>query len=384
MRGFSLIEALLALTILSLVVVSFLGFLTEMNDVVRIQGDLTEASEDVRDCVALIVRQIRMAGAGGLPLVAPRPEGGFRPLALDVVDGVSEGQTLESSAGGEPWAFEPGRTPVEGTDVLRIRGVMTTPTFGLTAADFVGRGRCAVQSVSPWTGLDQDLTTPGHTRGRPFLFALQAPYSISVGNGLSRDIGQWRVVEINDEAVIEDLGGVGRMSLSFDDGPSAAFVSLNAARAFTVRPAEVFSGGFLDDFVFLVSKNGYGGSSLYRLRVTSGDGGRVLAEEMVANVVDLQVALGCDLNADGRVADQEWFLGRTRTAGPTGEQMAALMQVRLSIATRTQQPDRRWSQKPTSHENGPCMTACGPGFRYRSLTVCVKPRKADTGQRRMK
>lgn len=384
MRGFSLVEALLALTILSLVVVSFLGFLTEMNDVVRVQGDVTEASEDLRNCVALVVRQIRMAGAGGLPLFAPRPEGGFRPLAVDVVDGFSEGQVMESSAGGEAWTFEPARYPIEGTDVLRIRGVMTTPIYGLAADDFDGRGRCSIQSISPWTGLDQDLTLSGSMCGRPFLFALQAPFTISVGNGQSRDIAQWRVVEISDEAVIENSGGAARMNLSFDDGPSAAFASLNAARAFTVKPAEVFSGGFLDDFVFLVSKNGFGGSSLYRLRVSSGGGARVLAEEMVANVVDLQVALGCDLDGDGQVSEEEWFLSRDRTGGPTGEQMAKLIVFRLSIAIRTQQPDRRWSQEPKSLENGPSMTADGSGYRYRSMTVCIKPRKADAGTRRMR
>lgn len=382
MRGFSLIEALLALTILSLVVVSFLGFLTEMNDVVRVQGDLSEALEDLRNCVALMVRQIRMAGAGGLPLAAPGPEGGFRPLAIDVVDGVSEGQAMESSAGGGPWAFDPGRTPVEGTDVLRVRGVMTTPTFGLAAADFLDRGRCAIQSVSPWTGLEQDLRMPGSTQGRPFLFALQVPFSIPVGQGLNRDIGQWRVVEIREEAVIEDVGGVDRMCVNFDDGPSAAYVSLNAGHALTVKPSEVYSGGFLDDYVFLVSKNGFGGRSLYRLRVTRGDGGRVVAEEMVANVVDLQIALGCDLDSDGRVAEEEWFLSRHRSAGPSGEQMAALIQVRLSVTTRTQQPDRRWSREPESLENGPRMEGCGPGYRYRSMTVGVMPRMAGAGERR--
>ncbi|RLE22519.1 MAG: hypothetical protein DRJ65_13695 [Acidobacteria bacterium] len=384
MRGFSLLEALLALMILSLVVVSSLGFLTEINDVVRVQGDVTEASEDLRNCVALVVRQIRMAGAGGLPLSAPRPEGGFRPLAVDVVDGFSEGQGMESSAGGEAWAFEPGRYPIEGTDVLRIRGVMTTPVFGLAANDFDGRGRCSVQSISPWTGHDQDLSISGSTCGRPFLFALQAPFTISVGNGQSRDIAQWRVVEISDEAVIENYGGASRLNLNFDDGPSAAFASLNAARAFTVKPAEVFAGGFLDDFVFLISKNGFGGSSLYRLRVTSGGGGRVLAEEMVANVVDLQVALGCDLDADGQVSEEEWFLSRGRTAGPTGDQMAELIQLRLSIAIRTQQPDRRWSEKPKSLENGPSYTAGGPGCRHRTMTVRIRPRKAAAGERRIR
>lgn len=382
MRGFSLIEALLALTLLSLVVVSFLGFLGEMNDVVRVQGDLSEASEDLRNGVALLVRQIRMAGAGGLPLVAPAPDGGFRPLAIDVVDGVFDGRPLASSAGGGPWSFEPGRIPIEGTDVLRIRGVMTTPTLGLDAADFVDRGRCAVRPRSPWTGRDQALKIPHSTQGRPFLFAMQAPFTIPVGDGLIRDIGQWRVVEIREEVVIEDSGGVGRMFVSFDDGPSAAYGSLNAAHAMAVRPAEVFSGGFLDDFVFLVSKNGYGGRSLYRLRVIRGDGGRVVAEEMAADVVDLQVALGCDLDSDGRVGEEEWFLSRHRSDGPSGAQMASLVQVRLSMTTRTREPDRRWSQGPESLENGPCVEDGGTGFRYRSMTACVMPRTVGAGERR--
>lgn len=378
-RGFSLFEALLSLMILSLVVVSFLGSLTEFHDMVRVQGDITEASEDLRHSIASIVRQIRMTGAGGLPLAAPQAGGGFRPLAVDVADNVPSVQELSSSAGGGAWGFQAGRSPVEGTDALRIRGVMTTPRYGLSAGDFEGRGRCAIPAVSPWTGLAQDLNLPGRTRGRPFLFALQAPQGISTGIGPSRDIGQWRVVEVTEEAVIEDSGGTRHMNLVFDDGSSNAFASLNAVREPRVRIREVFSGGFLDDFVFLVSKNGFGGTSLYRLRVTRGDGGRVVAEEMAPNVVDFQVALGCDLDCDGRVVDEEWFLSRRRAAGPSGDQMVALSQVRLSIVTRTQRPDRRWSKGPESHENGPRTSAGELGYRYRAMTVRVSPRIARTG-----
>lgn len=377
--GFSLIEALLALTILSLVVVSFLGFLTDINVIVKVQGDLTEASEDLRYSVSSIVKQIRMAGAGGLPLVSPRADGGFLPLAIDVVDGATQGEELVSSAGGGVWLFESSRPPKNGTDVLRIRGVMTSPTFGIAATDFEREGRCAVSSVSPWTGHGQALTFPGQSLGRPFIFALQAPLTIPSENGLHRDVAQWRVVEICDEAAVENAGGSARLHLKFDDSASNAYVGLNAARAFEVKPKEVFSGGFLDDFVFLVSNNGFGSDSLYRLRVTRGGGARIRAEEMVPNVVDFQVALGCDLDANGRVAGEEWFLSRDRNSGPTGRQMAQLNQIRLSIVTRTQQPDQRWSKLPDRQENGPQLTGGDQGYRYRSMTVRITPRIADVG-----
>ena len=379
MRGFSLLESLLALMILCLVLVSFLGSLTQFQDVVRVQGDVTEASEDLRYSVASVVRHIRMAGAGGLSMVAPHSSGGLWPLALDVVDNAPSVPDLRSSAGGGSWNFQAGRSPVEGTDVLRIRGVMTTPMYGISAGDFEGRGRCAIPPISPWTGVSQSLTLPGVTLGRPFLFALQTPISISTATGPSRDTGQWRVVELVEEAVIEDSGGVRHMKLVFDDGPGAAFAALNGVREPRVKERAVFSGGFLDDFVFLVSKNGFGSSSLYRLRPSRGGGGRVLAEEMVPNVVDFQLALGCDLDGDGQIVDEEWFLSRNHAVGPTGEQMAALSQVRLTIVTRTQRPDRRWSQGPESYEDGPPIAADREGYRYRAMTVRVSPRIANAG-----
>jgi hypothetical protein len=372
--GFSLLEALLSLGMLSLVMVSFLGSLGEFRDVVMVEGDVCEASEDLRFAVGNLVRQIRMAGAGGLPLVAPGADGALRPLAIDVSDNVSPDQFLESSAGGPRWSFEAGRLPIEGTDILRIRGVLATPRYGISKADFVGQGRCRIASVSPWTGLDQDLDHPRRGEGRPFLFALQAPLTFSLGNDCSREIEQWRVVEIVEEPVFEDCGGYRSLNLAFDDGSLNAFTALNFGNASRVKPGEVFSGGFLDDLVFLVSENTFGGTSLYRLRPFRGGGGRVLAEEMVPNVHDFQVALGCDLDDDGRVADDEWFLSRQRPDGPTGEQMAHLRHIRLSIVTRTLRPDRRWQGGLKRVENGSRSPSGSRGFRYQMMSIRVSPR----------
>jgi len=371
--GFSLLEALLSLGMLSLVMVSFLGSLGEFRNVVMVEGDLCEASEDLRYAVGTLVRQIRMVGAGGLPLVAPGVNGALRPLAIDVADNVSAGRFLKSSAGGDRWKFEAGRSPIEGTDVLRIRGVLATPRYGISKADFGGPGRCRIASVSPWTGLDQDFDCPGRAQGRPFLFALQAPLRFSVGHGCSREIGQWRVVEIVEEPVLEDCGGHRSLNLVFEDGFSNAFKDMNIGRTCRVNPGEVFSGGFLDDLVFLVSENQFGGTSLYRLRPSRG-GGRVLAEEMVPNVHDFQVALGCDLNDDGRLSDDEWFFSRQRRDGPSGEQMAHLRHIRLSIVTRTQRPDRRWQGGSKRAENGSRSPSGSRGFRYRMMSIRVSPR----------
>jgi len=373
-RGFSLLEALVALGILSLVIVSFLGFFGKFHDVVKVQGDVCEASEDLRYAVGSLVRQIRMVGAGGLPLVAPSDGGVLRPLAVDVADNVVPGGFLESSAGGGRWVFEAGRLPVEGTDVLRLRGILTTPKYGISKSDFVGPGRCHIPSVSPWNGLSQNLDPPGRAEGRAFLFALQGPLAVPLGDHCTREIGQWRVVEITEEPVLEDFGGRRSLNLVFDEGSSNAFAGLNYRHVDSIKPEDVFSGGFLDDLIFLVSENGFGGTSLYRLRPSRGGGGRVLAEEMVPNVHDFQVALGCDLDDDGLVADDEWFFSSRRGGGPTGEEMARLRQIRLSILTRTQRPDRKWPGGPGKMENGLRRTPDRQGFRYRLMTTRISPR----------
>ncbi len=369
-RGFSLAEALVGLGLLGLLTIGFLGSLGRLRDVVTTQGDVADASEDLRRVTENLVRRIRAAGAGGLPLIASDGRGGKVAPAIDLADNVLGNDDPVGVLGGGSWGFLGRRRPVEGTDMLRIRGIMTTPRYDISGTDFDRTGRCLIGSLSPWTGRAQSLVAPGSPEGRPFLFSLRSP---APGGG--RD---WRVVRVEEGAELSTIGGVRKLILPFDDGPASGFAELNGAGGTRVRSDDVVSGGFLDDFVYMVSENGFGGTSLYRLRILRGKTGRIVVEEIAPGIRDLQIAVGGDFDGDGRIDDAEWFLGRRHPEAPPEDLRGRISGIRLSVLARTSRPDRRHTERPSPMENGRRIGGQESRFRFRSLTVRVSPRSPGT------
>ena len=372
-RGFSLVEALVGLGLLGLLTIGFLGSLGRLRDVVATQGDVADASEDLRRVTERLVGRIRGAGAGGLPPFAADGRGGTVPLAIDVADNVSGNDDPVGSFDGHRWEFLRTRRPIEGTDMLRIRGIMTTPRFDISENDFDGFGRCRIGSVSPWTGRAQRLRAPGSPEDRGFLFSLRSP---APGGGHA-----WRVVRVEEGAGITTVGGVRNLILPFDDGASTGFADLNGGGETRVNPADVVSGGFLDDFVYMVSENGFGGTSLYRLRLSWGDAGRVVVEEIAPGIRDLQIAVGGDFDGDGRLEDDEWFFSSKHPGAPPEDIGRLICSIRLSILARTSRPDRQRIERREPIENGLQIPEGESRFRFRSLTVRVRPRsvRIETG-----
>ncbi|MCD4750339.1 MAG: PilW family protein [Thermoanaerobaculales bacterium] len=372
-HGFSLVEALVALLLLVGVLASFLVGLNRLQRTVTIQADLASAAEDLRHTAGSITRMLRMVGCGGLPLAVPDTVGNLRPLAVDVVDNVAAVNGFVSSLSGESWRFTSGRRAAPGTDVLRIRGVMTSPSYDIAAGDFISPGRVLVSETSPWTGDSQTLSPPSSTADRPFLFALRSPLDLVAAHGGRRSYGQYRVVRV--EGDVEVLNGpAGRvMQVGYDDSPAGVYAFLNPADRLELDRQDVVSGGFLDDLVFFVATNNYEKPSLYRLRVKR-PGGRVRAEEMVPNVCNLQVAFGCDVNGDGEVGPSEWFLSAQNPQSPPVGALATLVQLRLSLVSRTQSPDRGWVAHPAPLENAPDLAPGEPHYRYRTTTVRINVR----------
>ncbi len=124
--GYSLIELIVSLGITIIVLLGLYQIFEKNTEVARIQTQVSDMQQSLRVAQNEMVRFIRMSGRGGLQDVLNNA--GVRLLpALSIQDNVPA----------DTYAV-PGKTEskvVEGTDVLSIRGVFTTPIYQINNAD---------------------------------------------------------------------------------------------------------------------------------------------------------------------------------------------------------------------------------------------------------
>jgi hypothetical protein len=160
-----------------------------------------------------------------------------------------------------------------------------------------------------------------------------------------------------------------------DSDNENAILALNEGGDFQPFQEEfVITAGFLDDLVFFIAANDSGEPSLYLF--TPDDD---TVSELVPNVANLQVALGCDLNGDGALTDtasngDEWFFNAAGDAAPTPAQMAMLQEVRVSVVARGESREDMPTEGFQMPENAPALAADVRNFRYRSISVQVTVR----------
>ncbi len=178
--GYSLIELIVSLGITIIVLLGLYQIFEKNTEVARIQTQVSDMQQSLRVAQNEMVRFIRMSGRGGLQDVLNNA--GVRLLpALSIQDNVPA----------DTYAV-PGETEskvVEGTDVLSIRGVFTTPIYQINNADPISfqlydsagglttdpqsatRGKIVVRNPSP-TGIPQNLQPLEDAIGNSSLEAL--------------------------------------------------------------------------------------------------------------------------------------------------------------------------------------------------------------------
>lgn len=364
-RAFTLVEALVSLLLFSVIIISFLSMLNTFSGVAKIQGNIADTNENLRFSMAALIRLIRMAGTGGMPVVYPLTPGNLVPLAVDFVDNATAGRVFVSSIDGRTWGPVPNRPVIAGTDVIRIRGVMTTPMYDIAGANFSG-STLTVPDVSPWTGLAQALVSMPNGQGRALLISKQSPLDIEPTIGGIRHYGLFNIVEVSNEPAIRSSG----MDIQFNDSSSEAYKDDNPGSTTSVVPGQSYAAGFVDDFIFYVARNNFNEPSLYRLRVNTAAGG-VTAEEVVPTVSDVQVALGCDINVNQSIEDSEWYFSDVTPKAPSVDRFAALREIRLSVVSRTGDRDQSWASKARIPENGSGLSGQALKYRYRIVTVRI-------------
>jgi len=355
-RGMSLVEALISLLLLSLIMVAFLGILDSTTRVARVQGNIADSTENLRFSMAALVRVVRMAGTGGIPIVSENATGKF-PIAIEVTDNLS---TTES------WG---GKPVILGTDILRIRGVIVGELYEIDGPNAIdlSAGTVKVPSKSPFLGRDQALAVPNPPEKKPLVFASAQPLNISTSIGGARHYNKYFMADTLDDPdavgtpTPPDMDNISYMTAKFTTGGESA--ALNHKESSTLDTAPVYAAGFVDDMRFFIAENASGEMSLYRFLGTGN------AEELVPNIVNLQVALGCDINRDGVLADSEWFHSKSTPAAPTFDQLNSIREIRLSLVARSQEIDNKWSDETLMPENSAQLASDQVKFRHRVMTV---------------
>ena len=120
--GFSLVELLVALAILVLILVGVLQLFDLHGRIARTQTNVADMQQSLRVSQNEMVKLVRMAGRGMLPaahttLTKPGTDEKLLPngISVEVIPNVADGTQMG------------GNDVVPGTDVLIIRGVISSP-----------------------------------------------------------------------------------------------------------------------------------------------------------------------------------------------------------------------------------------------------------------
>jgi len=379
--GFTLIEMLVVLALLATVMIGLLQMLDGASSVSKTQSDMAKMTENLRFMVAEIVRNMRMTGTGGLPLLAPGTGGTLSVTAIDVQDNVASGGFTILDSSGRTWRATPG------TDVLTIRGVIggfvydlpgstgITGYYGGGDSDFV----VTLNEESPFTpGRIQPLPSLVKT-GTPVLFTLLWEMPVVVGVGQERYFSKYNIgiVSADSAPTGTEPNRILTLPIETANNEYQSILSLNEGGDFEpFQQQYVITAGLLDDLVYFVSKNFDGNPALFLWRPSENT-----VVELVDQVCGLHVALGIDLDNDGQISeigtianDDEWFYNTTGETTATPAQIALLREVRVSLTARTTHPDLRFSESPDLPENSPPVTGEDLRFRYRSHSVQVSLR----------
>lgn len=387
-RGFTLVEMVVTLLVLVEVLLGALLLFDFNSKLTRVQTGVTGMQQSLRAAQHDMVRMVRMAGRGDLPLPPPPPPPGAPAPAADVFPGLAVGMRDNVAAGALVAPADPASPrALEGTDVLTLRGVFTGSIYMVNFADstsFATRiengavvGQVRIDAVTN-SNVAQDLQPllDAIADGRAEALILVSPVSEAV----------YAVVELDPAASSGTAGG--SVTLAFKtqgDARSDGYARLSAGGGFpaALRNQQVARVGILEEYRYYVREERAVPTDptsdlsprLARLRVFPGtdlpytgsfDSSSV---DVADEVLDLQVALGFDspnlgamdddadgVGPDDQVAEatdgvgDDWLFNSSKDDASTVHPLPLgggwtwtdplLYYVRITTLTRTGSPDR--------------------------------------------
>jgi type II secretory pathway pseudopilin PulG len=360
--GFSLVELLVALVVTVLLVLAVLALFDFNSRLTRVQTNVADLQQSLRIAQYDMMRLVRMAGRGGLPALQPAavyPTG----AAVAVRDNVAAGQRLV--------AGELETAIVEGSDVLTVRGVLSGQVYQLEKLDPQSSG-------FTYSGVPPAEPNPAIATGGFVELCALSPAGITQNLQPLID----RITDLKEDAVIlvSELNDTVWAVVELDpnnssqNAPSCApltgvhlayrvtagthiaeYRALSSTAVGENLPATLkrpVTVGLLEEYRFYVRDvPNSDDTRLARAQFYPGTdapfNGDVqnLRVDVADDILDLQVALGVDVDRDGRVeedvanrATDEWFLNATAdNVFPGG-----LFYARINTLARTARPDRNY------------------------------------------
>lgn len=165
--GFTLIEMVVTLAILVVVMLGVMALFDMASKISRVQVDVADVQQTLRAAQYDMVRMIRMAGRGSVPVQGPLPPGPPGPTDWVIPRGIALGVANNVAAN---TYIDPGADTglvLAGTDVVTVRGVISSPvlnvvdntfTYEDTAGPDFGHGTLQVtHEVKPGVPVPQSL-----------------------------------------------------------------------------------------------------------------------------------------------------------------------------------------------------------------------------------
>ena len=374
-RGFTLAEVVVALAVFTIILTGVMALFVFNTRLARAQMHLTGMQQSLRIAQYEIVRSVRMAGRGGLPTSQyanlPAYAGQLLPdgLAISVTNNVPAGTQIAGCNCANV---------LEGTDILRVRGVFNSPIYQLNpaAGEFqydptTNAGSVIVRKNSP-TGVPQDLSAfeDRITDGIKEAILLVSPLDDSLyavvemtGGTATQVGGVTQFVTINfttqgdntTEYLDLSPGGLYQPTLT-----TVAYVGIFEELQFYVREVRAIPGDNTSELIPRLSRaQVFPGTA-----VAYNDDTDNLTGDLTENILDLQVSIGVDtalgvaardqvvIEGDGvdptPTDDDEWLFNHTgddptelkwtnNVANPS-----KLFYLRINTLARTDRPDTRY------------------------------------------
>jgi type II secretory pathway pseudopilin PulG len=265
--GFSLVELLVVLAIMIVVILGMLAMFDQSVKVTKTENSVTDTQQSLRYGSYQLVREVRMAGAGGVP--ASTSVGGVHQLGVSLnlgstFWGAATGFASNNVNASSDTVFIAGTHHVrKGTDILHIRGIITNAVYDLGSSSWVpptGGGTTGTLTIQPCTKFSNP-TEPVSSSCYPngsndmSLFPVGGPFPTSRLFVMSDVLGNVGVGLITAATSVSGAKGI-TATVTIDVGNTTA----NGTYAQTLSPSGLFPaglvspsrGGVLDDRVYFI------------------------------------------------------------------------------------------------------------------------------------
>ncbi len=351
--GFTLVEMAVALGVTAVVMLGILFLFDFNNKLTRVQANVADMQQSLRIAQYDMVRMARMAGRGGLTL-----NQGIRITTAD------EGANAYLIPGD---ASSP--EVLAGTDVLTLRGVFSTPVFqvsftnplslrligpGVPPAPATATGGLVeICKLSP-TGQVQDLDSIQSQLSRVEAVILVSPLDDRFYKVVALDPAQTSGITQTCPTTGPAPGGItlGFKVVSGYDALSAppanaqlalekvGYVGILEEYRFYVREDYALKGKPESGLTPVLSRaRFYPNTSTPYLNKDN------LREDIADGIMDLQMALGFDVDGDGDVVEKLDKLGEDEWQGNAAGEAAisgGFKDLRISTLVRTNRPDNTY------------------------------------------